>query len=162
MNQKANAPVRGHHKARPKLSCSTKTIRNVAKFPGRNRPPSLRSTMDLAARELDPILRIKLFQLSANASRKQIVHFYAKDTRKNEQFEIGDTPLLIFKARDRFPTGVPSEQLEFDGKLVLGPSLQLAKLSHLGADNIQLFNIFFDACTLAIAGRASCRRYQTL
>ena len=97
---------------------------------------SSRRTWNLAAREFDAILRIKVFEFPANASRKQIVHFRAEHTGEDKQFEIRDAPLLIFQARHRFPAGVPAEQLQLDGKVVLRPPLLAADFPHLGTDDV--------------------------
>lgn len=121
----------------------------------------LRRTRNLTAREFDPVLRKKLFEFSGAAARKQILHLHAENAGEQEQFKVWNTPLLIFKACHRPPAGVPSLQLHFDRKLVLGPTLLVAQLSHLGTDNIQLCGRFFDACTLAAEGAQSCRLYLT-
>ena len=120
-----------------------------------------RRTRNLATRELDAVLRVKLFELPANAARKQIVHFCAKHAGEDEKFEIGNAPLHIFKARHRFPAGVPTEQLQLDGKVVLRPSPLSADFSHLWADDVQLCRLFFDAGTLATGHRQSWRLYLT-
>jgi hypothetical protein len=120
-----------------------------------------RRTRNLTARELDAVLRIKVFKLPANASRKQIVHFRAENAGEDKQFEIGNAPLLIFKARHRFPAGIPSEQLQLDGKVVLRPPPLLADFPHLWPDDVQLCRLFFDTCTLATGHEQSWRLYLT-
>ena len=125
------------------------------------KPPS-RRTRNLTARKFDAVLRIKLFELPTNAARKQIVHFRAENTGEDKQFKIGNTPLHIFKARHRFPAGVPTEQLQFDGKLILRPPPSLADFSHLRADDVQLCRLLFDAGTLATGQGQSWRLYLTL
>jgi len=122
----------------------------------------LRRTRNLATRELDAVLRIKVFELPANAARKQIVHFRAEHAGKDEQFKIGNAPLHVFKARHRFPAGVPAKQLQFDGKVVLRPSPLPADFPHLWADDVQLCRLFFDAGTLATGQGQSWRLYLTL
>ena len=81
-----------------------------------------RGARNLAARKLDAVLRIKVFQFPANAARKQIVHFRAENAGADKQFEIRNAPLHVFKTRHRFPAGVPTKQLQFDGKVVFRPS----------------------------------------
>jgi hypothetical protein len=70
--------------------------------------------------------------------------------------------LLILKARHRAPACVPALQLHFDRKLVLGPPLLSAQLSHLGTDNVQFCGRSFDFCTLTAERTQSCRLYLTL
>jgi len=118
-------------------------------------------TRNLAARELDAVLRIKLFELPANAARKQIIHFRAENAGEDEQFEIGNAPLHIFKARHRFPAGVPTEQLQLDGKVVLRPPPLPSDFPHLWADDVQLCRLFFDVCTLTTGHGQSWRLYLT-
>ena len=120
-----------------------------------------RGTRNLAARKLDAVLRIKVFQFPANAARKQIVHFRAENAGEDKQFEIGNAPLHIFKARHRFPAGVPAEKLQFDGKVILRPPPLPADFSHLRADDVQLCRLFFDAGTLATGHGQSWRLYLT-
>jgi hypothetical protein len=124
------------------------------------RQPS-RRTWNLAARELDTVLRIKVFEFPANAARKQIVHFRAEHAGEDKQFEIGNTSLHIFKARHRFPAGVPTEQLQLDGKVALRPPPLEANFPHLWADDVQLCRLFFDAGTLATGHGQSWRLYLT-
>ena len=119
-------------------------------------------TRNLTARELDAVLRIKVFKLPANASRKQIVHFRAENAGEDKQFEIGNAPLHIFKARHRFPAGVPTEQLQLDGKVVLRPPPLPSDFPHLWADDVQLCRLFFDVCTLTTGHGQSWRLYLTL
>jgi len=133
----------------------------LAKFCRKGVPPSRRA-WNLAAREFDAVLRIKLLQFSADAPWKQIFQFCAEHAGENKQFEVGNTALLVFEARHRLPAGVPSEQLQFDGKLVLRPPLLLAEFPHLRTDDVQLCRTFFDACTLTIGGGQSWRLYLTL
>ena len=120
-----------------------------------------RRTRNLAARELNAVLRIKVFQLPTNAARKQIVHFCAENTGEDKQFEIGNAPLHIFKTRHRFPAGVPTEQLQLDGKVALRPPPLPADFPHLWADDVQLCRLFFDAGTLATERGLSWRLYLT-
>ena len=120
-----------------------------------------RRTRNLAAREFDPVLRIKLFEFSADASRKQTFQPHAENAGEDEQFEVRNAPLLILKARHRAPAGVPALQLHFDRKLVLGPPLLSAQLSHLGTDNVQFCGRSFDTCTLTAERTQSCRLYLT-
>lgn len=108
-------------------------------------------TWDLAARKFDAVLRVIIFELSADASRKQISHFHSKNTGDNEQFKVGNTSFLIFKVCHRFSASVPPEQLKFDRKFVLGPTFSLAEFPHLRPHDIQYFSAFFDSRTLAIA-----------
>ena len=118
-------------------------------------------TRNLTARELDAVLRIKVFEFPANAARKQIVHFRAEHAGKDKQFEIGNAPLHIFKARYRFPAGVPTKQLQLDGKVVLRPPPLPSDFSHLWADDVQLCRLFFDVCTLTTGCGQSWRLYLT-
>jgi hypothetical protein len=120
-----------------------------------------RGTRNLSARELDAVLRIKLFELPANAARKQIVHFRAEHAGEDKQFEVGNAPLHIFKTRHRFPAGVPTEQLQLDGKVALRPPPLEANFPHLWADDVQLCRLFFDAGTLATGHGQSWRLYLT-
>jgi hypothetical protein len=120
-----------------------------------------RSSRNLSARKLDPVLRIKPLEFSAEAARKQNFHFHAENAGDDEQFQIGNAALLVFQNRHRFAAGVPAEQLEFDGQIILRPALAEAEFPHLGADDVQLCGRFFDAGTLAAAGAPSCRRYLT-
>ena len=120
-----------------------------------------RRTRNLAARELDTVLRIKVFKFPADAARKQIVHFRAEHAGEDKQFEIGNAPLHIFKARHRFPAGVPTEQLQLDGKVVLRPPPLPPDFPHLWADDVQLCRLFFDAGTLAAGHGQSWRLYLT-
>ena len=120
-----------------------------------------RRTRNLTARKLDAVLRIKVFQLPANAARKQIVHFRAENAGENKQFEVRNAPLLIFKARHRFPAGVPAEQLQLGGKVVLRPSPLPTDFPHLWADDVQLCRLFFDARTLTTGHGQSRRLYLT-
>ncbi len=120
-----------------------------------------RRTRNLTARELDTVLRIKVFKLPANASRKQIVHFRAENAGEDKQFEIRNAPLHIFKARHRFPAGVPTEQLQLDGKVVLRPPPLPPDFPHLWADDVQLCRLFFDAGTLATGHGQPWRLYLT-
>jgi len=120
-----------------------------------------RRTRNLTTRELDAVLRIKVFELSANAARKQIVHFRAENAGEDKQFKIGNAPLHIFKTRHRFPAGVPAEQLQLDGKVILRPSPLSADFPHLRADDVQLCRLFFDAGTLATGPGQSWRLYLT-
>jgi hypothetical protein len=107
-----------------------------------------RRTRNLTAREFDPVLRVKVFKLPGNATRKQIVHFRAENAGEDEQFEVGNAALHVFKARHRLPAGVPAEQLQLDGKVVLSPLPLPADFPHLWADDVQLCRLFFDAGTL--------------
>jgi hypothetical protein len=116
----------------------------------------------LAARKFDSILRIKCFEFSADAFWKQTFNFRAKDSRKDEQLQISDSPLLILKACDRLPARVPPKQLELEGESRLRPSLFYAQFSHLRAYDIEYFNTFFDFSKLAIMHGARCKLYQTL
>jgi hypothetical protein len=109
----------------------------------------LRRTRNLTTREFDTILRIKFLEFSAEASRKQTFHFRAENAGENKQFEVGNTPLLVFKACHRSPACIPALQLQFNRELILGPPFLPAQLSHLGTDNVQLCRLFFNACTLA-------------
>jgi len=120
-----------------------------------------RRTRNLATRELDAVLRIKVFEFPANAARKQIVHFRAEHAGEDKQFEIGNAPLHIFKTRHRFPAGVPTEQLQLDGKVVLRPPPLEADFPHLWADDVQLCRLFFDAGTLATGNGQTWRLYLT-
>jgi len=120
-----------------------------------------RSARNLATRKFDAILRIKFFQFSADASRKQIFHFHAENAGENKQFEIRNATLLVFKARHRFTAGVPTKQLQLDGKVVLRPPLAQAEFPHLGTDDVQLRRLFFDACTLTARRAQSWRLYLT-
>ncbi len=120
-----------------------------------------RGARNLAARELDAVLRIKVFELPANTSRKQIIHFRAEHAGEDKQFEIGNAPLHIFKARHRFPAGVPAEQLQLDGKVILRPSPLSADFPHLWADDVHLCRLFFDAGTLATGRGQTWRLYLT-
>lgn len=120
-----------------------------------------RGARNLAARKFDAVLRIKVFQLPTNAARKQIVHFRAEHAGEDKQFEIGNAPLHIFKARHRFPAGIPAEQLQLDGKVVLRPPPLPADFPHLWADDVQLCRLFFDAGTLATGHGQSWRLYLT-
>ena len=122
---------------------------------------SSRRTRNLAARELDAVLRVKVFELPANAARKQTVHFRAENAGEDKQFEIRNAPLHIFKARHRFPAGVPTEQLQLDGKVALRPPPLEANFPHLWADDVQLCRLFFDAGTLATGHGQSWRLYLT-
>ena len=88
-------------------------------------------------------------------------HFHAENPGQDKQFQIGNAPLLVFQTRHRFPASVPAEQLQFDGKVILRPSLALAKFPHLGTDDVQLCRSFLDAGTLAAAPAPSCRLYLT-
>jgi len=121
-----------------------------------------RSARNLSARKFDPVLRVKPFEFCPDAAWKQAFHFNAHHTGENHQFEVGHAPLRIFQTRHRFPAGIPSNQLQFDRKLVLRPSLLLAQFSHLRADHIQLRRLFFDAGTLATGPGTACRLYLTL
>jgi hypothetical protein len=56
-----------------------------------------RRRRNLAARELDPILRIKPFECSAEAALEQISHFRAEQAADDEQFQIGNAALLVFR-----------------------------------------------------------------
>jgi hypothetical protein len=120
-----------------------------------------RRTRNLTARELDSVLRIKVFKFPADAARKQIVHFRAEHAGEDKQFEIGNAPLHIFKARHRFPAGVPTEQLQLDGKVILRPPPLPTDFPHLWADDVQLCRLFFDAGTLATGHGQSWRLYLT-
>jgi hypothetical protein len=120
-----------------------------------------RGARNLAAGKFDAVLRIKVFQFPANAARKQIVHFRAENAGEDKQFEIGNAPLHIFKARHRFPAGVPAEQLQLDGKVILRPSPLSADFPHLWADDVQLCRLFFDAGTLATGRGQTWRLYLT-
>ena len=122
---------------------------------------SSRRTRNLPARKLDAVLWIKVFQLPTNAAWKQIVHFRAENAGEDKQFEIGNTPLHIFKARHRFPAGIPTEQLQLDGKVVLRPSPLEANFPHLWANDVQLCRLFFDAGTLTTGRGQSWRLYLT-
>ena len=122
---------------------------------------SSRRTRNLTARELDTVLWIKVFKLPANAARKQTVHFRAENAGEDKQFEIRNAPLHIFKARHRFPAGVPTEQLQLDGKVVLRPPPLEADFPHLWADDVQLCRLFFDAGTLTTGRGQSWRLYLT-
>jgi hypothetical protein len=106
---------------------------------------------DLAARKFDAVLGVILFEFSADASRKQISHFYSENTSDNEQFKVGNTSFLIFKVCHGFPAGVPTKQLQLDRKFVLGPTFSLAEFPHLRPHYIQYFSAFFDSGTLATA-----------
>jgi hypothetical protein len=121
-----------------------------------------RRARNLTARKFNPVLRIKPFEFSAEAARKQIFHFHTENAGNDEQFQIGNPALLVFQNRHRFATGVPAQQLKFDGQIILRPVLALAEFPHLGADDIQLCRRFFDACTLAAEGAQSWRLYLTL
>jgi len=120
-----------------------------------------RRTRNLTTRELDSVLRIKVFEFPADAARKQIVHFRAEHAGEDKQFEIGNAPLHIFKARHRFPAGVPTEQLQLDGKVVLRPPPLPPDFPHLWADDVQLCRLFFDAGTLTTGHGQSWRLYLT-
>lgn len=129
-----------------------------------SRPQSrqhLRRTRNLATRKFDPVLWIKPFEFPAETAWKQVFDFHAENTGDDEQFQVGNAALLVLKDRHRFSAGVPAEQLEFDGQIILRPALALAELSHLGADDVQLCGPFFNACTLATESSSSCRRYIT-
>jgi hypothetical protein len=71
-------------------------------------------------------LWIKCFQLSGYASWKQLFNFRAENAGDNEQFQVGDAPFLIFKARHRFPACIPSKQLEPEGEARLRPAFHFA------------------------------------
>lgn len=106
---------------------------------------------NLATRKFYAILWIIFFKLSANASRKQASHFHSKNPGNDKQFKVGNTSFLIFKVCHGFAAGVPTKQLQFDRKFVLGPTLSLAEFPHLRSHDIQYFSAFFDSGTLAIA-----------
>jgi len=154
--KKLATPFRNHARCKQPLRLN----RGIVSFRQRDEQPSRRAR-NLTARELDAVLRIKLFELPANAARKQIVHFRAKNTGKDKQFEIGNAPLHIFKARHRFPAGVPTEQLQLDGKVALRPPPLEANFPHLRADDVQLCRLFFDAGTLTTGHGQSWRLYLT-
>lgn len=120
-----------------------------------------RRTRHLTARKFDAVLRVKPFKLSPNTAREQILHSHAENPGQDKQFQIGNAPLLVFQTRHRFPAGIPAEQLQFDGKVILRPSLAQAKFPHLGTDDVQLCRFFLDAGTLAAAPAPSCRLYLT-
>ncbi len=135
--------------------------RNIVPSCQKAKPPS-RRTRNLTARKFDAVLRIKVFELPAHAARKQIVHFRAENAGEDKQFKVGNAPLHIFKARHRFPAGVPAEQLQLDGKVILGPPPLPADFPHLWADDVQLCRLFFNAGTLATGRGQSWRLYLTL
>lgn len=99
---------------------------------------NLQASGDLAAREFDAVLRVKLFDFPSENPREQVVGTHAQDFGEDKKFQVRNAPLLVFEARHGLAAGVPAAQLQLDGELALRPALLLAKFSHLRADNVQL------------------------
>ena len=81
-------------------------------------------------------MRGHFFDLAAQVAREQVVSLDAQNLGDNEQFQIRHPPGLVFQPRHRFPAGVPAEELQFQGKLILRPPFVRAQFAHLWADDI--------------------------
>jgi hypothetical protein len=98
----------------------------------------------LSARQSDSILRPEGFDLAERVFREQIFQLGVQHVGQHEKLQIRNTAVLGFQPGNGVLAGVPTGKLQFHGELVLRPSLLLAELPHLCADDIQFGDAFFD------------------
>lgn len=69
--------------------------------------------------------------------REEFIRADPEHLGQHEKLQIGYTSVLILQSGYRFAAGVPAQQLELCGELILRPGLQGTELSHTGANHIQ-------------------------
>ena len=81
-------------------------------------------------------MRGHFFDLAAQVAREQVVSFDAQNLGDAKQFQIRHPTGLVFQPRHRFPAGIPTKELQFQGKLIPRPPFVRAEFAHLRADDI--------------------------
>ena len=105
----------------------------------------------LSAGEFGPVAGPEVLDSGSEVPGKQVLHSNIQNSGEDEQLQVRNSTALILQAGDRLAAGVPPEELQFDGKVRLRPSLAQSPLAHLRANDVQVRGAVFDAATVAAA-----------
>jgi hypothetical protein len=81
-------------------------------------------------------MRPQRLNLSAQIGCKEILESRAQHLTQYKKLQIGDASLPVFQPGEGTLAGIPSRQLQFYGKLMLGPALLFTELANLRPDYI--------------------------
>ena len=114
----------------------------------------------LSARKFCPVVGPEVLDSASQVPGKQVVHFNAQNSGKHEKLQVRNSTALVLQTGDRFAAGVPPEELQFDRKVRLRPSLAQTPLAHLRSDHVQVCGAVFDAATVSAADFLSGKPYE--